>query len=546
MYPYKLAENPYPSSPTPTMLDARILGGKRHKEAKAAVLSCIEDLYTKTNDRKATDKDFRLVTIIQDVGSGKTHLALHIRGSKEVSEHCVISYMDLSQIAPRSMNAVYCSMMNGFAAEDISLLRRALVNFLIEKANDNVKNAKKIFKYGIFDKLSGKTLKDKADDVLQRRLLPNYFAFDEFLKSEFTPTEVSILKSLLEGTYRRDSNNVVTLEDMITDLTAIASLNLRFLGKVTIFEIDEFDCDTESVDFAKAVINVHIPGSIVMLILTPSSYQEIRQNSISLFDRLEKANYKIDLAGSNSSEEVADIILEYIRFFDYEKCFAADKERDLTSKIKVIYDEFSDFRNVRSMINIFHHATEKAGKTNTEVIDEQALDETIKSTYPGLKIKGSIMGIPLSDFIKIRQNCSDIQTLESGVRYAIRNLVNYVQDTSTITQLESSVGENACTDLVYHDTYGAKVAVAVVINKDRTKNIEQISNRIKSTSFVDKLVILTNYGTSSGMNGTTVVNIDRSKMIDLMYFNHKYESNLILEEEDLQRALLLAQSIKLC
>jgi hypothetical protein len=48
------------------------------------------------------------------------------------------------------------------------------------------------------------------------------------------------------------------------------------------------------------------------------------------------------------------------------------------------------------------------------------------------------------------------------------------------------------------------------------------------------------------MNGTTVVNIDRSKMIDLMYFNHKYESNLILEEEDLQRALLLAQSIKLC
>src|SRR5207244_13312490 len=68
--------------------------------------------------------------------------------------------------------------------------------------------------------------------------------------------------------------------------------------------------------------------SIVMLILTPSSYQEIRQNSISLFDRLEKANYKIDLAGSNSSEEVADIILEYIRFFDNEKCFAADKRSE--------------------------------------------------------------------------------------------------------------------------------------------------------------------------------------------------------------------------
>src|SRR5881296_4485672 len=110
MYPYKLDRNPYPSSPTPTLIDAKILGGKRHKEAKAAMLSCISDLYSKVSAGTATDKDFRLVTIIQDVGSGKTHLALHIRGSKEVSDRCVISYMDLSQIAPRSMNAVYCSM----------------------------------------------------------------------------------------------------------------------------------------------------------------------------------------------------------------------------------------------------------------------------------------------------------------------------------------------------------------------------------------------------------------------------------------------------
>ncbi|MGB8035682.1 MAG: hypothetical protein WCF03_17850, partial [Nitrososphaeraceae archaeon] len=74
-----MTQNPYPCSPTPTIIDAQILGGNRHKEAKAAVLSCIDDLYSKIVGIP-TDKDFRLITLIQDVGSGKTHLSLHIRG----------------------------------------------------------------------------------------------------------------------------------------------------------------------------------------------------------------------------------------------------------------------------------------------------------------------------------------------------------------------------------------------------------------------------------------------------------------------------------
>jgi hypothetical protein len=68
VYPYGLAQNPYPSSPTPTLIDAQVLGGRRHKEAKVAVLSCIDDLNSKITG-SATDKDFRLITLIQDVGS---------------------------------------------------------------------------------------------------------------------------------------------------------------------------------------------------------------------------------------------------------------------------------------------------------------------------------------------------------------------------------------------------------------------------------------------------------------------------------------------
>ena len=56
-----------------------------------------------------------------------------------------------------------------------------------------------------------------------------------------------------------------------------------------------------------------------MLIFTPSSYDEIRRTTVSVFDRLEKANYKIDIAGSNTLEEIVDIVLEYIRHHDVSK-----------------------------------------------------------------------------------------------------------------------------------------------------------------------------------------------------------------------------------
>ena len=92
MYPYKLIQNPYPSSPTPTVIDTRILGGNKHKEGKSAVLSCIDELFSKIKG-DATEKDFRLITVIQDVGSGKTHLAFHIKGLQQLLGSAVISVL---------------------------------------------------------------------------------------------------------------------------------------------------------------------------------------------------------------------------------------------------------------------------------------------------------------------------------------------------------------------------------------------------------------------------------------------------------------------
>jgi hypothetical protein len=545
LYPYKLDRNPYPSSPTPTLTDAMILGGKRHKEAKAAMVSCISDLRAKIGMGTPTDKDFRLVTMIQDVGSGKTHLALHAKGLKEVSDSAIVSYADLSQISPRSMHSLYGAMLAGFTDEYVAILRKTVIDYLLQRAEQKVANAKKIFNYSFIDVIKGKNLAEKAAQLLRNEIVPNYAAIGDTLCEEFSPIEITILKLVIEGNFRADAQNVATLEDIMVSLTALARINLKLLHKITLFQIDEFDSGKESVEFVKAAINAHLPATVLMLILTPSSYDEIRRTTVSVFDRLEKANYKIDIAGSNTLDEIVDIVLQYIRHHDVTKSFTVEHERDLGAKVRVIYDEFSDFRNVRSMLNIMYHAAENAAKRNLATIDEESIDDTIKNVYPGLRIRGSLMYVPITDFIKIRRNCHDIQTLESGIRNAVKDLVNYAHEVGVLARPDPTNGKGNGVDVIYSDLYGTKVAVAVVINKDHAKSFEQISNTLRSTSFVDRLIILTNANTTSSTKGSLLVNIDMCKMIDLIYFSNKYNNNEI-HHDDSQRAILLAKSMSLC
>ena len=544
MYPYFLNINPYPSSPTPALADSQILGGNTHKQARTAILSCIEDLYSKLGSNP-TDKDFRLITMIQDVGSGKTHLALHIRGLSELSTNTVTSYVDLSRVSPRDIYNTYESILSGFSNEDVITMREAIISMLAFKAEKNVGPARKIFKYGLSDRIAGKSFSDKARLVLQGKETMNYDYVDEVLRDEFSEIQIDLIKGIVGDKLKRDSANVRTLEGVINSLSAIANLNIRLLNKLTIFQFDEFDSNKESLEFIKALINAHIPSSLLMLIMTPASYNEIKKENASVFDRMEKANYKIDLAGSSTVTELLDIIFEYIRHYDKINNFTADHENELASRIRVIYDEFPEFRNVRSILNILYHATENAARTNSFTIDEQSIDDTIKRNYPGLKVRGSLMDVPLSEFIRIRKNSMSSDALESNVKDAIKNLLAYTTQTGNVTEvnIDNIIGNNV--DVVYNDNYGTKIAVAVVVNKDHSKALAQISSAAKSLSLVDRLVVLTNTGTAVGENGTTVVNMDKGKLIDLIYFNDKFKNEELLKD-DIEKAVVLAKSMKLC
>jgi hypothetical protein len=235
------------------------LGGNTHKQAKAAMLSCIEDLYNKLGE-KPTDKDFRLITMIQDVGSGKTHLALHIRGLPELATNTVTSYVDLSRVAPRNITNNYESILEGFSNDDVISLREAIISLLANLAEKNVGNARKVFNYGLSDRISGKTIADKANLVVNGSATMNYDYFYELLSNDFSEIQIDLMKTIASGKFRKDADSIRSLDGVINSLSALANLNLRLLNKLTILEFDEFDSDKDSLDFIKALINAHVPS----------------------------------------------------------------------------------------------------------------------------------------------------------------------------------------------------------------------------------------------------------------------------------------------
>lgn len=542
MNPYNLSLNPFPSSPTPTINNANIFGGKRHISALNSIHSCLDDLSEKLGNENLHHEDlFKVITMIQDVGSGKTHLTLHMKTLNEFEEKSVISYVDLTQVQPREIDNFFHSIVTGFGKGYYSSVKTRFIEYLRDNYQQNPKLVKKVIRYGFMDSLNGNSISKKLEHLNQKKMNLSYEHLFELMSKDFTKIEMQLITEIIK-TSTLNYSDLKTFENLTMVLSTIAKINYKLFNKITIFQIDEFDTNPNSLEYLKGLINSHIPYAILMVVTTPSYYAEISKSSPSLFDRLEKANFKIDLAGSNSFDEINDIALQYVLHYN-DKLTALEK-KDLSAKIRIIYDEFPEFRNIRSILNVLYHAFEVASAKNSQNIDEQSIEDTIKNVYPGLRLRGSIMGIPISDFIKMRKISIDKDVVEANVRNAVRNLITYFEQLGTVKKYEDII-DGEFLDAAYNDQMGKKVGISIAVDFDKNKNFDKIVKSTKRNSVVDKLVILTTNMTSIKKNGTTLVTIDKLKLADLLYFSKKYDSDEF-SSEDPQKAMLLAKSIQIC
>ncbi|MBM2852416.1 MAG: hypothetical protein HW420_963, partial [Candidatus Nitrosotenuis sp.] len=285
-------------------------------EAKDAITECISDLYKKITRKNSTDSDFRVITLVQDVGSGKTHLALHVKTLK-TRQDIITTYVDLSTISPKTNESIYNALIHGFNKDLFSELKQKFLMQICEKAQKGDILAKKALGYGFFDKLKGITLKQKTEDITYDKQLAPKESLERYLAVNYDSHEAILVKNIIFNSFDKITN----LDDLLGRITAISKFSHNLLGKVILFELDELDSQEGSLEFVKSLINAHIPASVLLLITTPSVYHDIQKANPSVFDRLEKANYKIDLAGANSIDELIEIAIEYIKDADKTERF---------------------------------------------------------------------------------------------------------------------------------------------------------------------------------------------------------------------------------
>jgi len=207
-------------------------------------------------------------------------------------------------------------------------LRNGFLTFVRERAEQGDVFARKALNYTLMNRLSGTTIKERADDVILGRQQVSVEWLRQFLVQRFSYHEAQLIRNVITNSF----DPVVNLEEMIGLISAISKLSHRFLGKITLLEVDEFDGNRDSIEFVKGMINSHIPACVMLLISTPSGYAEVQNSNPSVFDRLEKANYKVDLAGSNSGEELAEIAAEYVRHSEKRGKFGPQQENGLAER----------------------------------------------------------------------------------------------------------------------------------------------------------------------------------------------------------------------
>jgi hypothetical protein len=288
-----------------------------------------------------------------------------------------------------------------------------------------------------------------------------------------------------------------------------------------------------------------LPYTVLLVVLTPAAYEDIRNCNASLYDRLEKANYRIDLAGSNALEEISEIILEYITSGRKHKPIDISEQADIRKKVKILYEEFPEFRNIRSMINVMYHAIERASRNSSRTIDEHTLDQTIASIYPGLKLRENFMSVPISEFIKIAEEAMNIEEIKSRVAMAIKALLNCASDNGRVTKDALLRKNGRRIEVEFDDFVGRKTTLEFSIVDGNSEFVgisaiqEQADNQLESPI---------KPGISSRdvnqERASMQVQVNRHVLVDLLYFGNKYSNNQV-EKDEVHRALALGESLNL-
>ena len=192
-----------------------------------------------------------------------------------------------------------------------------------------------------------------------------------------------------------------------------------------------------------------------------------------------------------------------------------------------------------------YHSVERASRNGSRTIDEHTLDQTITSIYPGLKLRENFMSVPISEFIKIAEESTNIEEIKLRVAMAIKALLSCASDNGRVTKDSLLRKDGRRIGVAFDDFVGRKTSLEFSVVDGNSEQIgisaiqEQDDNQLESSM---KPGIL-----SRDMNqerASMQVQVNRHVLVDLLYFGDKYRNNQV-GKDDVHRALALGESLNL-
>jgi hypothetical protein len=542
-YPYGLKINPFSHVPTPSLTAAKVLGGRRWKEIKERILICVNEL--KESMLKG-QKNFSIVNIVGPLGTGKTHLALHMKILRDKFD---CAYIDLTRIEPKDLQNIYLSIIKELGEGFFHELRNKIVLNIGDRAERGDKSAKKVLRIGIMDRIFRRRPTRIAKEVIEKRRSIDTYALREAFSDMLDDAFESVLNILSENLNwfleAKDFNEALR---KLKGLTRV-SCNI---GRVLLIEVDEISANKSLMDGLKAIINEKPPGVVLVTILRSEVMEEICNADPSLADRLQKAPFTYFLAQPDDPEEIWDIIKEYLKF--HNAVISKEDGEELKNLIKYAFSEFG-MNNLRDILALMREAFEIA--KGSERIREDHLIGAIIRIRPNAELRDSLMRIPIPDYFRIiKTSTKTYEEISDNLTRAIRDLGKYLFMKGAIfyahgasRRIDTPGGSKSfrLADLYLEEKDGRKVVVNVKITEKECLTRQEIEDTLEIVEHgkIDQAIILTNAAYSKDLEHPKLVFAkigDKRSIADYIYFSEKFQSNR-LNEEDEKNVIRLAKCL---
>ncbi|MCP8315505.1 MAG: hypothetical protein H3Z51_01395 [archaeon] len=542
-YPYELKINPFSHVPTPSLTSAKVLGGRRWKEVKERILICVNEL---KESMLRGQNDFMIVNIVGPLGTGKTHLALHMKTLKDEFE---CAYIDLTRIEPKDLQSIYLAIVKELGNDFFHELHNRLILNLGERAEMNDKSAKKVLKIGIIDRIIGRRPINIAKEIIEQKRSINVDALKEVcpeLDDDVCESGLTIISDnsgwFLEA---KDFNEALKKLKGFTRVSCS-------LGRVLLIEIDEISTNKSLMDGLKAIINEKPSGVVLVTILRSGTEMEMVNADPSLADRLKKAPFTYFLSQPDDPEEIWDIIKEYLKF--HNAIISEEDGEALKSLIKYAHIEFG-MNEIRELLALMREALELA--KGSERISEDHLIGAITRIRPTSELRGSMMHIPIPDYLRIiKTSTKTYDEISNNMIRAIRDLGRYLFMRDAIfyahgasRRIDTPGGSRSfrLADVYLEEKDGKKVVVNVKMTEKDCLTKQEIEDTLDIVEHgrIDQAIILTNAAYSKDLEHPKLIFAkigDKRSIADYVYFSEKFLANR-LNEEDEKNVIRLAKCL---